>query len=151
MLSYRALQPEDDFQTVLDICLEAAHSYTKNPDEQALTEMLWTFFEDDPQRIFLMALDEENQEIAGIIACISTPNHFMYGNDFCIELVWYVRPEYRNTKAGFKLLKGYEQWAKNIGAKIVAVGCYEDSDRIPQIYEKMGYKLKERVYTKELN
>lgn len=68
------------------------------------------------------------------------------------ELAWWVDPEYRKGRNGIGLLKHLENQAKKVGIKYWNMGFMESSmpSIIEGIYQKMGYKKTEVIYTKVL-
>ena len=66
------------------------------------------------------------------------------------ELAWWVNEEYRKGSDGLKLLKAIEQRAKKIGIKYWNMAYMNTSmpDSVKKIYESMGYKENESLYTK---
>ena len=39
------------------------------------------------------------------------------------DYIWYVRPEYRGTLIGFRLMKMFEEWARGVGASHILTGA----------------------------
>jgi GNAT superfamily N-acetyltransferase len=68
------------------------------------------------------------------------------------ELAWWVNQEFRNTSAGLKLLKAIERRAKSLQIKYWNMAYMNSSmpESIKKIYESMGYKENECLYTKVL-
>ena len=66
------------------------------------------------------------------------------------ELAWWVNKDYRKGSDGIKLLKAIEQRAKKVGIKYWNMAYMNSSmpDSIKKIYESMGYKENESLYTK---
>ena len=66
------------------------------------------------------------------------------------ELAWWVNEDYRKGSDGLKLLKAIEQRAKKIGIKYWNMAYMNTSmpDSVKKIYESMGYKENESLYTK---
>uniref|UniRef100_A0AAU6W040 Aminoglycoside acetyltransferase n=1 Tax=Pseudomonas phage Ulina01 TaxID=3138549 RepID=A0AAU6W040_9CAUD len=86
---------------------------------------------------------------------------FLWG--FCCALPWnpaklamdtllYVEPHYRGSRAGYKLVKAWEEWARERGATSVqlsvASGIHED--KTAEFYQRMGYNHIGTEYRKEL-
>ena len=63
------------------------------------------------------------------------------------EFFWYVSKESRG-KGGKELLKQFEKWATDAGAKRLIVAHLADvgADRLSTLYDKMGYKAIETHY-----
>jgi N-acetylglutamate synthase-like GNAT family acetyltransferase len=68
------------------------------------------------------------------------------------ELAWWVNEDFRNTSAGLKLLKAIERRAKSLQIKYWNMAYMNSSmpESIKKIYESMGYKENECLYTKVL-
>ena len=63
------------------------------------------------------------------------------------ELLWWVVPEARKTRAGFLLMRDFTAWAESFCHKISFSLVGPAGDRALM---KLGYKYGERVYTKEV-
>lgn len=89
------------------------------------------------------------------------PVGFLWG--FCCAMPWnpaklamdtllYVEPEYRGSRAAFKLVQAWELWAREQGATSVqlsvASGIHEE--RTASFYQRMGYNHIGTEYRKEL-
>ena len=68
------------------------------------------------------------------------------------ELAWWVNENHRNSTAGLKLLKAIEKRAKNIGIKYWNMAYMQSSmpESVKKIYESMGYKKNESLYSRKL-
>lgn len=86
---------------------------------------------------------------------------FLWG--FCCPLPWnpakmamdtilYVEPEYRGSRAAYKLVQGWEAWAKEKGAThvqlSVASGIHEE--QTAEFYQRLGYSHVGTEYRKEV-
>ena len=91
---------------------------------------------------------ETDGEISGFICGVTTPSPF--SRDLhAVELAYYVFPEYRKSRIWRELIKTYENWAKEIaGANYAAVALLDQ--RVGKLYERLGYRLTEVSYKKEL-
>lgn len=67
-----------------------------------------------------------------------------------VETFWFVLPEYRG--GGKELMFAFEKMAKELGCKRTAMIHMVDSmpDTLETFYQKNGYKLIEKHYTKEI-
>lgn len=100
----------------------------------------------------LMSVIDIDGCIVGFAAGLTGP---LLGNGSILsgtELAWWVDPEHRAGSNGIKLLKHIEQSAKDAGVKYWTMAYMESSmpETIKRIYEKMGYRQTEVMYTKEL-
>ena len=68
------------------------------------------------------------------------------------ELAWWVNEKFRNTGGGLKLLREIEKSARREGIKYWSMAYMESSmpESIKTIYDSMGYKINESLYTKVL-
>lgn len=66
------------------------------------------------------------------------------------ELAWWVSPDHRGGRNGYSLLKYMEYLAKESGVKYWNMASMESSmpDIVNNMYERLGYKKSETVYTK---
>lgn len=76
----------------------------------------------------------------------------MTGQLEAIEAFWYIMPEARGSVGGIKLLKSFEQWARERGAVRVKMMHLSDlnASRVRDMYLRMGYSPLESAYSKEL-
>lgn len=96
---------------------------------------------DKKEKIVLLCDD------VGILAGLVTPMIF---SDTLVatELMWWVHPDHRAKDVGSQLLKTFEYWASQVGAKFVSMTSVDE--RVGKFYEANGYGLYERVYFKEI-
>lgn len=88
---------------------------------------------------------EDNGKIIGIIAGFIGPKLFASGNTMQ-EIVWFVSKNHR--RCGLTLLKKFENISKECGCcDIMMVGL--NGDPSCDFYEKFGYKLTQKTFTKE--
>jgi GNAT superfamily N-acetyltransferase len=87
-------------------------------------------------------------ELVGCLVCVvSQP---LFSSDVVAnELAWYISPDQRNGKAAFKLLKVYEDWAKDMGATSVVMSDTSTKD-LTKLFSRKGYRNIERSYIKEI-
>jgi GNAT superfamily N-acetyltransferase len=73
-----------------------------------------------------------------------------YPRLIAIETFWYVTPEQRGS--GLKLIKAFEAWAKRNDCDACAMIHLADSfeERLPKLYERLGYELAEQHFVKGL-
>lgn len=91
---------------------------------------------------------EEEGYIVGAIAGVIGPMLFCKGL-MIQEMVWYVRPLYRGSLTGFKLIRRFEDAAKERGCtSIIMVGMAGDAAN--DFYPRDGYRLLQNNYYKEL-
>lgn len=89
-----------------------------------------------------------NEVLVGFLAGLLI-DHPIIDIKMSFENGYYVYPEHRH-KHSHKLIEAYEVWAKMNGAKIAQV-MHMNTPKVGKLYEKLGYKLSEMSYLKELN
>lgn len=120
--------------------------YNVDIDEDSLISFTISFIHDSDKVILF---DEDGK---GMIWGILVPWFFNTKHMLAQEMAWYVKPEHRNGFTAMRLLKAFEQWAKDKGAKIFVMGSLSElnGDRVGKFYEKNGMKPVESMYGKEL-
>ena len=86
----------------------------------------------------------------GILAAIMTSVWYSPSTKVAQEMMWWVNEEYRGTIASIKLIKAYENWAREQGAQIIAM-CdlvIEGHEPVGTTLNKLGYEMSERTYIK---
>jgi hypothetical protein len=66
------------------------------------------------------------------------------------EMMWWVNEENRGTIASIKLIKAYENWARENGADLIAM-CdlvIEGQEPVGTTLNRLGYEMSERTYIK---
>jgi hypothetical protein len=109
-----------------------------------------TMIENKMGQVFLLC-DEETGSVHGGLACIKGPVPHS-GQMVAVELFWYVAPEYRGSLGALELLVAFENWAKENQCSSCALIHMMDSqpERLEKLYLRMGYKLLEKHYIKEV-
>jgi GNAT superfamily N-acetyltransferase len=85
----------------------------------------------------------------GAIGAILTPNLYNPSLNTLSELFWYVLPEYRNTRAGYLLIKALDERAKEI-AHDCTLSLLPSSNVAIKTLEKRGYSLCEFGFRKQI-
>lgn len=109
------------------------------------------------QRVFLETLEVDSFEtfvadrdgdLVGFICCVYMEPLFS-SDKISTDIAWFVNKEHRNSSAGFRLLKEYEEWAVNNNIKYVGIAYLERVTDLSKVYEKKGYVKAETHYMKE--
>ena len=93
---------------------------------------------------FVMASDTG---LVGMIGVVLFP-HLLSGACTAAEVVWWVEPEARTTRAGVQLLAAAEAWARRQGATIFQMGSWNDD--LDRFYARRGFHPRERLWEKSL-
>lgn len=103
----------------------------------------------DENQLLLIA-SEDNEACGFLWGC--TMRLPWSANEIAVDLVLYVSPSKRNGRAGLKLIREYEAWAKSRGVHQVRLSVVSglDSDRTAELYERMGFTCIGTQHSKEL-
>ena len=95
---------------------------------------------------------EIDGQIVGFILGIIGPMWFVQRVRIAVELSWWVDPQYRNTSAGVRLLKAFENQATNMGVQYIAMSdlVVQGDTPVAKLLGRMGYIVTERMHTKEI-
>lgn len=100
------------------------------------------------ENIAVLVAENEEGILGFICGLIAEP---IFSNQkVASELAWFVNKDYRNTSAGFRLLKSYEEWAIKNKANFITMAYLENVTDLAKIYTKMGYSKTETNYVKEI-
>ena len=133
----------DDLDLILKMTFNFLNqtSYAAHVDAEKLGNLVASFLVNDPYKIILLC--ENKGMIAGVI------NPFIFGNELmATEVGWWVEPNERKNKVGQELLEAFERWAKSMDCKMITMVSLDD--KLGMFYEKIGYRLYERAYLKEI-
>jgi GNAT superfamily N-acetyltransferase len=94
---------------------------------------------------------EENGEIGAILGGMIFPN-LLTGEVEGTEQYLYANPEFRGQGIGLRLLDEFESISKGRGALRVWMIHLVDlnDDAMVKLYERKGYRLKEKMFVKQL-
>lgn len=100
----------------------------------------------------MMLVAEGDEGLVGTLAILIYPYYFNHEVFTAQELWWWVDEEVRGSSIGVKLLKESEKLLQEIGVSHFTMMSITSSsaDKVNNMYEKMGYKLTEYSYIKEL-
>ncbi len=95
---------------------------------------------------------EQDDEIVGFILGIIGPMWFVPRVRVAVELAWWVDPAYRTTSAGIRLLKAFEDHARNLNVQYIAMSdlVVQGDTPVARLLGRMGYSVTERMHTKEI-
>ncbi len=94
----------------------------------------------------------EDDRIVGATGALLYPSWFNRQHVVGSEVLWYVLPDHRRSKAGKLLFNALEEWGQEKGAHSfsMASAAGPHQKRVNQIYESRGYKALETSFIKEL-
>ena len=86
----------------------------------------------------------------GVLAAMMTTVWYSPSTKMAHEMMWWVNEENRGTIASIKLIKAYENWARENGADLIAM-CdlvIEGQEPVGTTLNRLGYEMSERTYIK---
>lgn len=131
-------------QMVLDFLTES-----KNPLTTSYARMDEGFdaIMSSPNGVLYVA--EVKGEVVGMVAAVLAPSLFSEDN-IAVELLWYMKPEYRTARGAFKLMDKYEEWARAKNVKVASMTDTHQLADLQKLYERKGWMLSEKTYIKVL-
>jgi GNAT superfamily N-acetyltransferase len=77
--------------------------------------------------------------------------HFFGSSRFATDLTFYVAPEHRGGSTAVRLIRAFEEWARENGAQYFVPGTSTEiqPERTLELYKHLGYRLSGYVMTKE--
>lgn len=100
----------------------------------------------------LVLVAEQEGAVVGMLFGVLTGIWFAPKTTWAVELAWWVQPEARGGTAGIRLVTAFQDWAREQGAKLVAMSSLHlDHDtRVSSVLERMGFSPSEHTYIKRL-
>lgn len=89
----------------------------------------------------------------GMLGFVIYPMYFSSNLLVACELFWYVEPDKRGNGIAQRMLNYFEEVARQRQARAVTMIALDHGDHGPrtaQLYERLGYSLKEQSYIKRL-
>ena len=86
-------------------------------------------------------------QLVGMYMGYITP--YFFGNDtIATDILWYVRPEHRGSRAGMLLLSAFQDWAREQGAAEVCAGVSTavEPEKTGAALERWGYRHVGGIY-----
>lgn len=96
-----------------------------------------------PRSVILLA---ERERPVGMLGLVVT-SHFLSGQTIAGEVFYWMAP-FARGRAGVRLLRAGEAWARAKGA--IRLQMIAPSDRVGALYLRQGYLPVERIYEKDL-
>ena len=150
-MEVREARPED-WEGVLEKCKLFFVNTPMNSrcefEEEGLKELFFQSFDSKGSQVWVV----DDGKIVGFCGMIIFPLVFSISTKVAQELSWWLDPEYRGSGAGKELKEKMEQWARKQGANHMFMIALENdkTEKMKQVYEKMGFTPIERTFCKEL-
>ena len=97
----------------------------------------------------IFVIDVDGRAV-GILAAMMTSVWYSPSTKLAAEIMWWVNEEHRGTIASIKLIRTYENWAREQGAQIIAM-CdlvIKGHEPVGTTLNRLGYEMSERTYIK---
>ena len=100
----------------------------------------------------LVLVAEQDETLVGVIVGALSPIWYSPGSLIASELAWWVDPQHRGSRAALQLVKAFEAWAIDSGAKLITLSDLRIGEDYPAgpLFERLGYRVSERAHTKEI-
>lgn len=90
----------------------------------------------------------DGEKAVGVLGAVAAKNIFN-SRYSCVEIMWWIDPEYRGYQSARKMVELYEYWATHkIKAQAIQLITLDPS--YGAFYKRMGFSKKEEAYIKEL-
>lgn len=125
------------------------HGSSFVPSEEDLEISIRTIIGLEVSDILLAIVEDE---IAGALICCVSPIWYNTKEIFASEMGWWMDEKHRTGVTALRLIVAFEDWAKEKGATYCTM-CdmiIPGEKSVGRIYEKIGYNLVERTFTKRL-
>lgn len=150
------LATHKDIEGVADNCKlafeESPYQSEVTFDRSRVLDLVTSIVNKSPNDGFILLADDVSTgDTVGIFGAISSFTT-MGLEPIGIELLWWVREDYRKTRLSVELIQGFEAWAEKRGIKRLVLGSMANThtDSIDKFYKRRGYRQTEYTYFKEL-
>ncbi len=91
------------------------------------------------------------ENLTGILMAFKGPSLYNF-EPIASKIVWYVDPDFRNTRVGIQLHKAFEDWGKFEGCYALVMSNMPNSfsQSTEKFYLKKDYTLSEQTYVKRI-
>lgn len=125
----------------------SAYSDIANPSREDLIKSICQVF--DTGVIFVSDVEGE---ITGALSGILTELWFAPGVRVAAELAWWIDEQHRGSIAAVGLLRAFENWAQENGAKAISLSDLKVDDAYPAapLFQRLGYEVAERAHVRRI-
>jgi len=127
-------------------CKESPRQYGKFNNKKTQANLEGAISSDNTE-IFVL---EKDGEIVGMLAGLITA-HLFSDVTMATELAMFITKEHRGGMAFARLIKAYEQWAKDMGVNLAYLCDMEGVQNLEKAYNRFGFYKLETAYCKEIN
>lgn len=138
-------------ESIDDIVLLVGEAYQDLPYPLAFEPRRVQEFLNACPNLLMLGLVRSDGELLGVLLGLKTLLSTSF-SPVATELLWYVKPEYRRGKYALQMVREFEKWAEAEGCHMISMGnmANDSMDRTGKFYERLGYKLSEQTFYKDL-
>lgn len=114
-------------------------------DHGRVSELVTAFLTADLKDKIVILWTKEKP--VGVLAAVAEQNIFNRFR-FAGELIWWIDPDHRKTKAAEEMRQAFEYWAKTNGCQTATL--VDVMGNLDVYYKRKGYNRRETVYLKRL-
>lgn len=115
-------------------------------DRERVEEIMNNLISNDESCIIVYEVDGE--VVGGLLGTTAEP--FLSHQKQAHEMAWFVDKDHRDNKGGIGMMKAFEEWAKDLGCTEIIMGDIVGVRDLTNLYEHKGYKMVEKLYSKEI-
>lgn len=143
---YSAKYHQDVLEITIAFHAEVIAFYDPGFDPDVVAETITKFGVNTPGRTFLLIIDDKCE---GILSGVEMQSYVNKKRTFQ-EMIWYVNKAHRLH--GVALLYQAEEMLKAEGFDVMIMACLESpqTEKIKELYKRLGFMLFETHYLKEL-
>jgi GNAT superfamily N-acetyltransferase len=149
---YQNSLSNEDYKELIGIAKQFHQEsfYKDEPFDEVKFGGLLTKCKTYPNNISIFYYKKDNKIIGGILGYITT--RYFSNEKIAGDYGMFLLPEYRNGTIFVRLLKAYEQWAKDQKASKIMLGHSTkiNMEKAPNFYKKLGYDLQGYLFSKEI-
>ena len=100
----------------------------------------------------VLLVAEQDDAVVGMLFGVVSGLWFAPRTLWASELAWWVEPAARGGTAGIRLITAFQDWAREQGAKVVAMSSLhlDHDNRVSSVLQRMGFEQSEHTYIKRI-
>ena len=141
-----------DREVTYELCkelVEVAYKGTFGFSESKLRQSVDMWLESPRnEKIVVLAFNDADEPVGIMAAYVSSS--FFSDEPVAQHVAWYTRPSARKTSVPIKLIRAFEYWAQQVGARWAIEGfAREFNPNLVDFFEKNGYNMLEQTFVRE--
>jgi hypothetical protein len=101
----------------------------------------------------VLLVADQDGVVVGMLFGVVSGFWFAPRSLWATELAWWVEPAARGGTAGIRLVTAFQDWAREQGAKVVAMSSLhlDHDNRVSSVLQRMGFAQSEHTYIKRIS